>query len=351
MTPDELLSLKPYSLGRAEKQTRLLERMNELTALHVERCEPYRRIVEGAFPHGAAGRLTDLPYLPVRIFKTHLLRSIPESEVYKTLTSSGTTGSEPSRIPLDVKTATIQARLLVKLLADFVDKERRPMLIVDSPPAGGASVTARYAATLGVMSVGREHFFCLDESLNLRRDALIEWLSKTRTKPIVVFGFTFMLWKHLYKAVRDGELDLAGATVLHTGGWKKLLDESVDNDTFKAALASRLNVGRVHNFYGMAEQVGTVFIECERGVLHASDGSDVIMRDARTWEEVPCGGSGLVQCLSALPTSYPGHSLLTEDIGTLLGEDDCACGRRGRIFRIVGRVPRAELRGCSDTRS
>jgi phenylacetate-coenzyme A ligase PaaK-like adenylate-forming protein len=351
MTPDALLSLKPYSLPRAEKETALLARLNELTALHIERCEPYRRIVEGAFPIRIAQRMTDVPYLPVRIFKTHLLRSIPESDVYKTLTSSGTTGTAPSRIPLDVQTATVQARLLVKLLGDFVDKERRPMLIVDAPPTGGASVTARYAATLGVMSVGRDHLFCLDDALELRRDVLAEWLSKKRAKPIVVFGFTFMLWKHLYKAVGDGELDLDGATVLHTGGWKKLQDESVDNEAFKAALSSRLNVARVHNFYGMAEQVGTIFIECERGVLHASDGSDVILRDARTWEEVPRGGTGLVQCMSALPTSYPGHSLLTEDIGTSVGDDDCACGRRGRTFRIIGRVPRAELRGCSDTRS
>lgn len=352
-TAPHLLALKPYSLERSEKQAGLLARLNELSVLHSERCEPYRRIVEGAFPRGAAAaeRLTDVPYLPVRIFKTHLLQSIPPGAVYKTLTSSGTTGSQPSRITLDPETAGVQARLLVNLLADFIgDKKRRPMLIVDAPPAGGRSVSARYAATLGVMNLGRDHFFCLDESLALRREALQEWLA-ARKEPVVVFGFTFMLWKHLYEAVGEGEVDLTGATVLHTGGWKKLLDAAVDNDAFKAGLEARLKVGRVHNFYGMAEQVGTVFIECEHGVLHASDGSDVIIRDERTWQPVERGGSGLVQCLSALPTSYPGHSLLTEDVGTLLGDDDCPCGRRGRYFRIVGRVPSAELRGCSDTRS
>lgn len=351
-TPAALLALKPYSLERSEKRASLLARLNELSALHVASCEPYRRIVEGAFPARAlaAEEMTDVPYLPVRIFKTHLLRSVPETAVYKTLTSSGTTGSQPSRITLDQETAQIQARLLIHLLGDFVGKQRRPMLIVDAPPAGGRSVSARYAATLGVMNIGRDHFFCLDESLALKKDALAEWLAK-QTQPLLVFGFTFMLWKHLYEAAGEPGVDLRDATVLHTGGWKKLLDQSVDNDTFKAGLRRRLNVGRVHNFYGMAEQVGTVFIECEEGVLHASDGSDVLIRDEHTWREVPRGGTGLVQCLSALPTSYPGHSLLTEDIGTLLGEDDCACGRRGRYFKIIGRVPSAELRGCSDTRS
>jgi phenylacetate-coenzyme A ligase PaaK-like adenylate-forming protein len=349
-TAAALLALEPYSLDRSEKEASLLARLNELSALHVSRCEPYRRIVEGAFPAVGAERMADVPYLPVRIFKTHLLRSVPETAVYKTLTSSGTTGSMPSRITLDQETAQVQARLLINLLGDFVGKQRRPMLIVDAPPAGGRSVSARYAATLGVMNLGRDHFFCLDESLALKKEALTEWLA-TRTPPFLVFGFTFMLWKYLYEAVGEAGLDLKDATVLHTGGWKKLLDAAVDNDAFKSGLRTRLNVGQVHNFYGMAEQVGTVFIECEEGVLHASDGSDVIIRDERTWREVERGGTGLVQCLSALPTSYPGHSLLTEDIGTLLGDDDCPCGRRGRYFKIIGRVPSAELRGCSDTRS
>jgi hypothetical protein len=53
--------------------------------------------------------------------------------------------------------------------------------------------------------------------------------------------------------------------------------------------------------------------------------------------------------LSILPNSYPGHSLLTEDEGVLIGEDDCMCGRLGKYFKIVGRLKNAEIRGCSDT--
>ena len=56
-----------------------------------------------------------------------------------------------------------------------------------------------------------------------------------------------------------------------------------------------------------------------------------------------------MQVLSVLPGSYPGHSILTEDVGVIHGEDDAAAGVAGRYFEILGRVPRAELRGCSDT--
>ena len=44
-------------------------------------------------------------------------------------------------------------------------------------------------------------------------------------------------------------------------------------------------------------------------------------------------GKGLIQLFSLLPKSYPGHSLLTEDEGVLLGEDDCKCGRHGKYFK------------------
>ena len=105
----------------------------------------------------------------------------------------------------------------------------------------------------------------------------------------------------------------------------------------------------MHNFYGMVEQTGSVFVECEIGHLHASLFSDVVIRNPLDWSECRVGEPGLIQVLSVLPRSYPGHSLLTEDRGELLGEDDCRCGRKGRYFRVLGRLPRAEARGCSDT--
>ena len=57
---------------------------------------------------------------------------------------------------------------------------------------------------------------------------------------------------------------------------------------------------------------------------------------------------GLVQLISVLPTSYPGHNILTEDIGEIVGENDCVCGKGGKYFLIHGREEKSEIRGCSD---
>ena len=59
----------------------------------------------------------------------------------------------------------------------------------------------------------------------------------------------------------------------------------------------------------------------------------------------------LAQVLSALPTSYPGQSILTEDLVTIHSGTSsfCSCGRPGLGFQVVGRLPKSEARGCSDT--
>jgi hypothetical protein len=105
----------------------------------------------------------------------------------------------------------------------------------------------------------------------------------------------------------------------------------------------------VSNYYGMVEQTGSIYMECEAGRLHASIYSDVVIRRHVDFSVAEIGEPGIIQIVSILPGSYPGHSLLTEDEGVLLGEDDCACGRLGKYFKIVGRLQHAEIRGCSDT--
>jgi hypothetical protein len=99
----------------------------------------------------------------------------------------------------------------------------------------------------------------------------------------------------------------------------------------------------------MVEQVGSVYFENALHSLQASIYSDVIVRDTNTLEPLPPGCPGLIQVVSALPESYPGHSLLTEDIGVVQGCDDPSTGMNGQYFQILGRLAKADLRGCSDT--
>ena len=144
-------------------------------------------------------------------------------------------------------------------------------------------------------------------------------------------------------------LPLEHAVLIHGGGWKKLAAEAVSPEAFRTGLREVCGVPRVVDYYGMVEQTGCIYLECEAGHLHASTYSDVIMRRPRDLSVASVGERGIVEVVSLLPESYPGHVLLTEDEGVLLGEDDCPCGRKGKYFKVLGRLRNAELRGCSDT--
>lgn len=345
----------PYGLDCERKTTLLVPALRELTAHHAARSEAYARILEAqAVQPALIDSLQAVPFIPVRLFKHLDLLSIERGDVFKVLTSSGTTGQAVSRVFLDRETSAAQTRALVLILQSFIGKARLPMLIIDHPGVirSRSSFSARGAGILGLSNFGRDHTYALrDEDLCLNTEAIERFCARHASGPVLLFGFTFMVWKHFVQALQatGRRLDLPRGILLHSGGWKKLQDEAVDGATFKAAVGDTLGVGHVHDFYGMAEQVGSIFVQCEHGELHAPAFAEVIVRRPHDWAPAAVGEQGLIQVLSVLPRSYPGHSLLTEDLGAVLRIDGCPCGRRGTTFRVDGRVKSAELRGCSDT--
>jgi hypothetical protein len=345
----------PYSEAAPQKTARLLAELGALVRWHEERCPSYAHILRALYPGPRQyGRVAELPWLPVRLFKELDLASVPHDAVVKTLTSSGTTGQRPSRIFLDKATALAQSKALAAIMKAYLGPKRLPMLVIDTPRVlkDRNMFSARGAGVLGFSQFGRDTTYVLDEAMELAIQSLQEFLARHSGEPVFLFGFTFMVWQYLYKACRDRGIRFdvgEGSVLLHGGGWKKLEADRVSNDEFKRALRDQLGIRSVYNYYGMVEQTGAIHVECEQGFLHAPAYSDVLVRDTATLEPLPFGARGLLEVTSTLPRSYPGHVLLTEDVGVVVGEDDCRCGRLGRYFTIAGRLPRAELRGCSDT--
>ncbi|WP_142848930.1 acyl-protein synthetase [Telmatospirillum sp. J64-1] len=347
-TVEELVRGPAFGLTQAEKDALLLPRFKMLCAHHASACPDYGKLADLFHPGWRdAGSLEDIPFLPVGLFKSRVLSSIPEGAITGWVTSSGTTGAAVSRVPLDATSARMQALALASVMREALGPARLPMIIVDSRDTLTAgAISARAAGILGMMKFGRDHLFALDSQMRLDRSALTAFLDKHGGKPFALFGFTFMVWRHLHREMEAEGMDLSNGTLIHSGGWKKLADEAVDAATFRAALTRSCGLSNIRNFYGMAEQIGTVHLEGEDGLLHPPAFADVIIRDPADWRPVPPGKAGIVQVLSLLPGSYPGHSLLTEDIGVVETIDQG--GLLGKGLRILGRAPRAERRGCSD---
>lgn len=354
---ERMVDLEPYSFGKAEKEKLLGERLIHLSRQHYGACEEYRRIVDAfGIDLERTDSYYDLPFLPVRLFKELDLKSVPGEKIVKTMTSSGTSGQRVSRIYVDRKTAGYQQKALVKIVSSFTGNARMPMIIIDCPSVvkNRAMFSARGAGILGFSIFGRDKVYGLNDEMGLDVEAITSFLEKHKGEKIFLFGFTFMIWQHFYKELlrlreRGTVLDLRNGILIHGGGWKRLEREAVSPEEFCGKLYQICGLKEIHDYYGMVEQTGCIYMQCEHGHLHSSIFSDVIVRRPEDFSVCGIGEKGIIQVVSAIPESYPGHSLLTEDEGRILGEDDCPCGRKGKYFSISGRLKNAEIRGCSDT--
>lgn len=340
---EALLRAAPFGMASEEKTAALLPLLRELTAHHGEACPPYRRIVDMTAPAFAeAASLADIPCLPVSLFKHRRLLSVPEAAVRTTIMSSGTTGQRRSAVALDAETARLSARALGAIMATVTDGRRLPFLIIDCPSAveDRSAIGARAAAILGLMPFGRDYCFALREDYSVDKEGLAAFLARHRGQDILAFGFTFLIWQYFAPACEREGYDLSGLRLLHSGGWKKLEDQAVAPAAFKARLRDATGLSRIQNFYGMAETPGVVFLEGEDGLLYPPAFATAVIRDPASFAPLPLGEKGLIEVLSVLPRSFPGHALLTEDLGVI---ENAAGG-----LRVLGRAPRLEMRGCSD---
>lgn len=350
--PADLFDLPVYGVDKADKQAMLDAMLQQLSSHHYQHCEAYQRLLDcHPFNYRCAGAAGQLP-VAARLFKDFELSSIKQADVFRQMRSSGTSG-QASKITLDSASAKLQSQVLVKILQSWLGKQRRPMLLIDAPSTvkQAGSMTARAAGLQGLSFFGRHHCYALNDDMQLDTERVSAFFAAHGQQPVLMFGFTFIVWQQFIQAMAANNLQFAfaDALLIHGGGWKKMQEQAVDDEQFKATIRATLGNVSVHDYYGMVEQTGTIYVQCEHGYLHTPVWSDVLIRDPADLSVVKNGVTGLIQVNSVLPTSYPGHCILTEDLGTIIGEDDCACGRLGKYFTVHGRVPKAQVKGCSDT--
>lgn len=356
MNLDELIDRQQYTMGDDERQRVLMDIM--------------RPQLEGALrnPHIASmfrkldvepssiETLEDIPFIPVQMFKAFDLATCDVSDVFRVLKSSGTTGSARSMVPLNKRTSSYQTKALKSILQSFLGKKRRKMLVIDHEGinAPNAELTTRGAGVRGLSIFSKSMLYLLKQvgdGISLNDEAIAA--ASASDEDAYVFGFTYIIWSEFYQRAREAglRLNLPNSVIFHSGGWKKMEDRKVPRKVFSSSIAELFGTSpsNVHDFYGMAEQTGVIFVECEHGHKHVPDFAQVVVRDIRTLKPCDVGQSGLIQVSSPLSDSYYSQAILTEDKGTLLGVDDCPCGRKGRYFQVTGRVARSEIRGCGDT--
>ena len=204
MNFETTLTSGPYQFERNEKKQILTDRLKYLTKYHMAHCPEYKCMMNAMdYDEHKVDSYEDLPFLPVRVFKELALKSVPDDKVVKMMTSSGTTGQKTSTIYLDKTTSANQQKAMVKIVSDFTGSARMPMIIIDCPSVvkNRRMFSARGAGILGFSIFGSKRMYALDDDMNLNLTQLKEFLEKYKDRKILLFGFTFMIWQHFYKAL------------------------------------------------------------------------------------------------------------------------------------------------------
>lgn len=358
---DFLLSFDPYDYGE-DSQTAFINALKDELIYHYDNNDMFRKfcVRKNFDPHSDFSDLESLPPVAVSVFKElggHL-NSVPKEDVSFSLQSSATSGV-PSTVTVDKITSKRQAKAMVKVVGDFIGKERKPFLIMDIDPTGASRhlLGARFAAVTGYLKFANKVGYFLkvnDKGISyFDVDAMKEFLAGLDPEsPVVLFGFTYILYQNVLKAVKESDIDIKlpkGSKIIHIGGWKKLESEKISKELFNQRLSAAfgINPEDIIDIYGFTEQMGLNYPDCECGCKHTSAYTRLIVRDPVSRHPLGPGEEGMLEFITPVPHSYPGNVVLTDDMGYMV-DGKCPFGRGGQRFKITGRLKKAETRGCGD---
>jgi hypothetical protein len=342
-----LLSAPVYGLRDHDL---FLQEMNDITLHHMNGCEEFSRMWKNWKP---AASIEDIPFVHSGVFKQLDLKTRGKDKERKRIVQSSSTSGVSSKIYLDTLSSRFQSDSSTKILRDFLGENKLPLIVIDSASSltRRTGLTARILAAMSLQPLASEINFILedpDRSESVKWELLEQLLCKHNE--FIVYGFSWILWLVWAATVRK-RLDalLRGKTIffIHSGGWKKLEAVKVDRKEFDGELLKGMSgSSKVVDFYGLVEQMGVIYPMCEEGYRHVPVWADVLIRDIYTLASL-ASEIGQIQLMNCITYGGPNYSVLTEDVGRLI-PGECSCGRKGKRFELIGRLPNAEIRGCSN---
>ncbi len=353
---EQLEKLLKYSdnlfLAQAEKEEILKDIFISVHNYHYQNCIEYKNISKNFFEVKTLKnleKLDNLPFIHAALFKDLNIKSIKDTEILKIMNSSGTT-SQPSKIFLDKETSVLQIKFLGKIISYLLKTNHRIPIIFLDYEGMELKNTARSAGIRGMRFFAKDFIFALNKEGKLNKGKILSFLEKHKKENICFYGFTYFIWEILNLMEKENfYIKANNGILLHGGGWKKLESLSISEKVFKEKVKKLLGIKKdnIFEYYGMIEQTGIIHIKCKYGHFHTPYFGDVIIRDIKTLQPIK-NKEGYIQVLAPFEISYPGHSVLTEDVGVLLGIDDCPCGWKGKYFKFLRRIKKSDLRGCSN---
>lgn len=384
MIIDELIdksSKYVYGENQEELKKEKFKAILETTRHQLENCQLYRQWSKqkNFDPRRDLKSLDDIhkiPHLTTANFKGKSGRPkelicVPESEIQAWTTSSGTSG-DPSMIGRDHINVVRFKKMFDFFVKEIVGNNGYDWSFSFQPPA------QKRLTIDDIIPEPMHHFmwaFNVISELPLEdRVFALKLASEEERKqgkpfvldPEVTFGFLgsdpskkgvgwiggsiplmYMILTEYYK--KTGQTFTVGekSFMVSGGGWKTFSGDAVSPEKFREDISKILGfpAGQIHDVYSFTES-DCVHVECEHHNKHLLPWQDVIVRDVETLEPVEMGEKGLINVINPLAHGYAGVSILQDDIVRVVMEDECPCGRKGKIIEVIGRAEGAEAKGC-----
>ena len=271
--------------------------------------------------------LSDIPFLPIDIFKTHHVISksaIPEL-IFE---SSATTGQTTSKHQIiDVSIYETSFLKTFKMFYGAPDEYIFLALLPSYLERNNSSLVYMTDRLIKESKNTQSGFFMNNfEELNNQIQ-----LSKNSEKKIFLIGVTYALLDFSEQYPQD----LSNATVMETGGMKGRRKEMV-RDEIHTFLKNKLKVEKVHSEYGMTELLSQAYSKGD-GIFSCPPWMKVFIRDSydpTQFSETGSGGINVIDLANINSCSF----IATGDLGRKTNKDS---------FEVLGRLQDAEVRGCN----
>ncbi len=297
-----------------------------------------------------------IPAIFVTAFKERKLLSLPEAEIVKTFTSSGTTGSK-SQINWDKTSMERQGFMRNSIvetygLADY-EQEVNNLIFSYAPTVSGSRGAAHAHNSYAQFAKEVETFYTIQADkygeAEFRLEEGIKALERFAASglPLRVTGFPAFGYMTLTELDKRGiHFRFPADSVLFSGGgWKNYTGKTISYNEYVDLVNRVLGIGadRIRDVYGMVEH-GVPYMTCEHGHLHIPIYSRVCAVSPHTMDILPDGEVGLLKLITPYIRSTPALSVLSTDLGAV--ESNCPCGREGKYIVLKGRGGVKKYAGC-----
>jgi hypothetical protein len=269
-----------------------------------------------------------IPFLPVSFFKDHEIISGNCLNCEKVFTSSGTTGSIPSKhfiseLALYRESFTRTFRmfygdpdsyLFLALLPGYLERQ-------------GSSLVYMTDCLIKESINNGSGFFLHD--LKGLHEKLKEAASDHKKTLLLGASYALLDFAEQYP------IDLGNVIIMETGGMKGNRREMIREELHEI-LCRMFNVEKIHSEYGMTEL--SQAYSSGNGIFRAPPWMKVLIRDTNDpFHYLPTGQTGGINIID-LANIYSCSFIATQDLGRL--HDDGS-------FEVLGRFDESDVRGCN----